>query len=169
MAPPTSPRIEALPRGANEGIPRGPMCYPGAQARLQDRYHEAKVGAFYESEWRSPAQGEATWHATDTTCVAAVGEPAEEFTRRVLVEGYRRGWDQAERVVVLGRGALELRPHLGAGPRGGAEDRGGRLFPRSRATWGCGQGGLGRGDRTHSPMGRGPKRKPRTSPSHRRR
>ena len=86
----------------------------GAQLHLQDQYHEAKVGAFYESELRSSVQGETKWHATDTTYVAAVDEPAEEFARRVLVEGYRRGWDQAERVVVLGDGAPWNWTHVSA-------------------------------------------------------
>jgi hypothetical protein len=84
----------------------------GAQVRLEDGFHEAKIAAFHQAALRTNRKGEAELHAVDITYVVAVDEPAAEFAKRVLVEGYRRGWQQAGLVVVLGDGAAWIWEHI---------------------------------------------------------
>lgn len=86
----------------------------GTQVRLGAEFHEVKVAAFYQAEQRRTKDGRTELHAVDTTYVAAVQEPAEEFAKRVLVEGYRRGWATARKVVVLGDGASWNWTHIAA-------------------------------------------------------
>jgi hypothetical protein len=90
------------------------LSVDGTTVRLEDGYHEAKVAAFHQAEIRISRQGERELHAVDITYVVAMDEPAEEFAKRVLVEGYRRGWQQAQRVVVLGDGAAWIWNHIAA-------------------------------------------------------
>jgi hypothetical protein len=80
------------------------LSVDGTTIRLGDAYHEVKVAAFHRTEWRTTAREERELHAVDVTYVVAVAETAEEFAKRVLVEGYRRGWEQARVLVVLGDG-----------------------------------------------------------------
>ncbi len=84
----------------------------GTTICLGDEYHEVKVAAFHRAEIRKKASGESELHTIDVTYLVAVNEPAEEFAKRVLVEGYRRGWDRAKRVVVLGDGAAWIWKHI---------------------------------------------------------
>lgn len=84
----------------------------GTTIRLGDEYHEVKVGAFHRAELRKNSQGEPELHTTDVTYLVAVNETAEAFAKRVLVEGYRRGWDRAKLVVVLGDGAAWIWKHI---------------------------------------------------------
>jgi hypothetical protein len=88
------------------------LSVDGTTIRLGNDYHEVKVAAFHRTEWRTSARGERELHAVDVTYVIAVEETAEEFAKRVLVEGYRRGWDQARRLVVLGDGAAWIWKHI---------------------------------------------------------
>jgi hypothetical protein len=82
--------------------------------RLGAQFHEVKVAAFYQAEERRTRDGRTELHAVDTTYVAAVQEAAEEFAKRVLIEGYRRGWQRARKVVVLGDGASWNWTHIAA-------------------------------------------------------
>ena len=86
----------------------------GTTIRLGDEYREVKVAAFHRAELRTTAKGKTELHAVDVTYVVAVDEPAEEFAKRVLVEGYRRGWNQAQLVVVLGDGAAWIWKQISA-------------------------------------------------------
>jgi hypothetical protein len=86
----------------------------GTLVRLGAQFHEVKVAAFYRAEERHTRDGGTELHAVDTTYVAAVQEPAEEFAKRVLIEGYRRGWQRARKVVVLGDGAAWNWTHIAA-------------------------------------------------------
>lgn len=90
------------------------MSVDGTQTHLADGYHEAKVAVLHRAELRSNSKGEQELHAVDCTYVVAIDEPAEEFAQRVLVEGYRRGWDKANLVVVLGDGASWIWDHVSA-------------------------------------------------------
>lgn len=90
------------------------LSVDGTTIRLGNEYHEVKVAAFHRTEWRTTARGERELHAVDVTYVVAVAETAEEFAKRVLVEGYRRGWNQAQQVVVLGDGAAWIWRHIAA-------------------------------------------------------
>jgi hypothetical protein len=90
------------------------LSVDGAQVRLSDGFHEAKAVVFHQAELRSNSQGEPELHAVDCTYVVAIDEPAEVFAQRVLGEGYRRGWDQAQLVVVLGDGANWIWDHIAA-------------------------------------------------------
>lgn len=84
----------------------------GTTIRLGDEYHEVKVAAFHRAELRKNSRGEEELHAIDVTYLVAVNESAEEFAKRVLVEGYRRGWNLAQLVVVLGDGAAWIWKHI---------------------------------------------------------
>jgi hypothetical protein len=86
----------------------------GTTIRLGAEYHEVKVGAFHRAELRTTPQGGKELHAIDVTYLVAVNESAEAFAKRVLVEGYRRGWDRAKLVVVLGDGAAWIWKHIAA-------------------------------------------------------
>jgi len=88
------------------------LSVDGTTVRLGDDYHEVKVAAFHRTEVRTTAPGQRELHAVDVTYVVAVDEAAEEFAKRVLVEGYRRGWDQARLLVVLGDGAAWIWRHI---------------------------------------------------------
>jgi hypothetical protein len=88
------------------------LSVDGTTVRLGDEYHEVKVAAFHRTEVRTTAQGKRELHAVDVTYIVAVDETAEAFAQRVLVEGYRRGWDLARLVVVLGDGAAWIWKHI---------------------------------------------------------
>jgi hypothetical protein len=90
------------------------LSVDGTAVRLGDEYHKVKVAAFHRTEWRTTARGERELRAVDVTYVVAVAETAEEFAKRVLVEGYRRGWEQARVLVVLGDGAGWIWRHISA-------------------------------------------------------
>lgn len=64
---------------------------------------EAKLGCvFTQTSWDK--EGYAVRDPDSTTYVGAI-ETAEEFGRRLYVEAWKRGWDRAQKKVVIGDGA----------------------------------------------------------------
>jgi hypothetical protein len=64
---------------------------------------EAKLGCvFTQTAWDE--KGHPIRDPDSTTYTGAI-EPAEEFGKRLYLEAWKRGWDRAEKKVVLGDGA----------------------------------------------------------------
>lgn len=76
---------------------------PGKQGS-QARTREAKLGCVF-TQTRLDEQGQPERDAGSTSYVGAI-ESAEPFGRRIYREAVRRGLEQAQRVVVLGDGAV---------------------------------------------------------------
>jgi hypothetical protein len=88
------------------GVPVVKKETAGRQGKTRDQpahTREAKLGCvFTQTAWDQ--EGYAIRDPDSTTYVGAI-ETAEEFGKRLYVEAWKRGWNRAEKKVVLGDGA----------------------------------------------------------------
>lgn len=92
------------------GVPMVPAAVQGHKGKQSDgsaRTREVKLGCVF-TQTTTDSEGHPVRDPHSTTFVGAI-ETAEEFGKRIYAEALRRGLKRAEKVVVLGDGAVWIR------------------------------------------------------------